>query len=80
MTVCGLNGLAAPGMWVDFGLSAVTVGLCIPEPVCSGETEAGAAELELVPFAYGGCACIGQGVLYHAHCRPAHRRAVQPAV
>jgi hypothetical protein len=45
----------------------MTVGLCIPEAVSSGkgeEADAAAAELELVPFAYGGLSCIGLGVVF----------------
>lgn len=56
--VNGIDGLAATGRWVDFGLRSVSVGLNIPED--GGEEEGGATgqapELEIVDFPYGGWA------------------------
>lgn len=50
VVLSGIDGLAAPGRWVDFGLRALALGLHIPE----GEEGEGGADLEILEFPYGG--------------------------
>ncbi len=47
LAVNSIDGLAAPGKWVDFGLRSLSVGLHLAE---EDEEE---AELEIVDFPYG---------------------------
>lgn len=56
LTISGIDGLAAPGRWVDFGLRSLSAGLHIPEQGGEdGGGEGGAEpELEIVEFPYGG--------------------------
>lgn len=48
LAVNGIDGLAAPGKWVDFGLRSLAVGLHLMD---DDEED---AELEIVDFPYGG--------------------------
>lgn len=53
LLVCGIDGLAAQGMWVDFGLRSLALGLHIPEDAEDSEQAGQQAELEVVEFPYG---------------------------
>lgn len=47
LAVNGIDGLAAPGKWVDFGLRSLAVGLHL------ADEDEEAPELEVVDFPYG---------------------------
>lgn len=49
LQVSGIDGLAAPGMWVDFGLRSLAVGLVVPEV----EDQDSQPDPELMNFMYG---------------------------
>lgn len=59
LAVNGIDGLAAPGKWVDFGLRSLAVGLHLADE----DEDEQAPELEVVDFPYGGwpgvLACAG---------------------
>ncbi|KAL4859907.1 Mannan endo-1 [Chlorella vulgaris] len=48
LQVSGIDGLAAPGMWVDFGLRSLAVGLVVPED----EDQDSQPDPELMNFLY----------------------------
>ena len=76
VSVCGIDGMASAGMWVDFGLTSLSVGLLIPEADSEGgEGEEGGGggaggagsqlELDVVQFPYSESqapvwACVGR--------------------
>ena len=53
LLVCGIDGLAAQGMWVDFGLRSLALGLHIPEDAEDSQQAGQQSELEVVEFPYG---------------------------